>query len=152
MSILSELYKDKVFFQQEDKDYGYEPTGSLQKQIEEKFEEFQKRSIEQDSEINRLKMQLEKQTVMTSQILLQLSGLQEQFEAFKKQQPTEEVIEIRDIPIDQIKEEMLALMKDGKTRYADEIAAELNLDIKDVIEAFKQLQNEGKLFVDETKL
>lgn len=64
----------------------------------------------------------------------------------------EDVIELRDIPIEQIKEEMLSLLSDGITRYADEIAAELRLDIMDVIEAFNQLQEEGKLFVDKNKL
>lgn len=69
-------------------------------------------------------------------------------------EPTEEieVTEIRHISIDQIKQEMLSLQADGKTRYADEIAGILGLDIIDVIEAFSQLQEEGKLFVDNDKL
>lgn len=130
----------------------HEPTGKLQKQLEEKFQEFQERSAAQDSEITYHRIQLEKQTVVISQLLLRLSELEEQFEAFKKQQSTEEVIEIRNIPLQQIKNEMLSLLTDKKTRYADDIAAELKLDIKDVIEAFKQLQKEGKLFVDEASL
>ena len=90
--------------------------------------------------------------MVTSQLLLQLSDLQEQFEAFKKQQPTEEIIEIRDIPMTQIKEEMLSLLSDGKTRYIDEIAIELKVDIEIVAEAFRQLQEEGKLFIDGNKI
>ena len=69
------------------------------------------------------------------------------------EKPTDEgVIEVNDIPIEQIKEKMLTLLSDGKTRYADEIATELRLDVMGVIEAFSQLQEEGKLFVDNDKL
>lgn len=64
----------------------------------------------------------------------------------------EDVIELRDVPVEQIKEEMLSLQADGETRYADEIAEILKLDVIDVIEAFSQLQEEGKLFVDDDKL
>jgi uncharacterized protein YpbB len=142
--MLAEHFKDKEYFQQEDREYG-EPTGSLQKQLGEKFAEVQQRSIEQGSEIDRLKMQLEKQAVL-------ISDLQNQFDLFKKQEPAEEIIEIRNISMEQIKEEMISLLSDKKTRYADEIAAELKLDIKDVIEGFRQLQEEGKLFVDEASL
>lgn len=144
MNMLAEHFKDKEYFQQEDREYG-EPTGSLQKQLGEKFAEVQQRSIEQGSEIDRLKMQLEKQAVL-------ISDLQNQFDLFKKQEPAEEIIEIRNISMEQIKEEMISLLSDKKTRYADEIAAELKLDIKDVIEGFRQLQEEGKLFVDEASL
>ena len=65
---------------------------------------------------------------------------------------SEEVIEVRNIPMSQIKDEMLSLQADGKTRYADEIAEILELDVIDVIEAFSQLQEEDKLFVDNDKL
>lgn len=64
----------------------------------------------------------------------------------------EEVIELRDIPIEQIKAEMLDLQSDGKTRWADEIAEILELDVMDVIEAFNQLQEEGRLFVDNDRI
>lgn len=64
----------------------------------------------------------------------------------------EEVIEVRNISIDQIKEEMLLLQADGETRYADEIAEMLKLDVIDVIDAFNLLQEEGKLFIDNDKL
>ncbi len=63
-----------------------------------------------------------------------------------------EVIEVRNIPLAQIKKEVLSLLSDGKTKYIDEIAEELNLDFMDVIDAFNQLQEEGKLFIDENKL
>ncbi len=58
-------------------------------------------------------------------------------------------IEIRNIPIEAIKAEMLDLLSDGKMKWASEIAEHLNLDIIEVVEAFKQLQAEGRLFVDE---
>ncbi len=63
-----------------------------------------------------------------------------------------EVIEVRNIPLAQIKKEVLSLLSDGKTKYIDEIAEELNLDFIDVTDAFNQLQEEGKLFIDENKL
>ena len=69
-----------------------------------------------------------------------------------KELAEEEVTEVRDISISQIKKEMLSLLSDGKTRYIDEIAEELNLDFIDVMEAFNQLQEEEKLFIDENKL
>jgi hypothetical protein len=63
-----------------------------------------------------------------------------------------EVIEVRNIPLAQIKKEVLSLLSDGKTKYIDEIAEKLNLDFIDVTDAFNQLQEEGKLFIDENKL
>ena len=63
-----------------------------------------------------------------------------------------EVIDVREISIEQLKEEMVALLSDRKTRYADEIATELKVDIRDVVEAFQQLKAEGKLFIDGDKL
>ena len=64
----------------------------------------------------------------------------------------EDVIELRDIPMEQIKAEMLDLQSDGKTRWADEIAEILELDVMDVVEAFNQLQEEGRLFVDNDRI
>lgn len=43
-------------------------------------------------------------------------------------------------------DKMLELMSDGKTRYSDEIASILNVDIIDVIEVFNILREEGKLY------
>ncbi len=47
-----------------------------------------------------------------------------------------------------INAKILILQADGKTRYASEIAEILDLDVKDVVEAFVQLQEEGKLFTE----
>ncbi len=48
--------------------------------------------------------------------------------------------------INKVKAKVLFLQADGKTRFASEIAEMLDLDVKDVVEAFCQLQEEGKLF------
>ncbi len=50
--------------------------------------------------------------------------------------------------INKIKAKILILQADGKTRHASEIAEILDLDVKDVVEAFVQLQEEGKLFTE----
>ena len=47
---------------------------------------------------------------------------------------------------------MLSITSDGKTRYADEIADELNVDIEAVIKAFNGLKEENKLFIDGDKI
>lgn len=76
-----------------------------------------------------------------------------QVEQLTKQiEEAEEIIEIRELSIDKLKIEMLELLSDGKTRYFDEIAMKLKVGIENVAEAFKQLQEEGKLSIDENKL
>lgn len=123
-------------------------TGFLQKLIDRKIEEkFQKRDIEQASEIRYLRMQVETFRLLLKNVTIRLEVLEK-----LKAVSGEDVIEVRDISMEQTKKEMLSLLSDGKTRYADEIATELKLDIRDVIEAFKQLHKEGKLSVDEDKL
>jgi predicted transcriptional regulator len=57
-------------------------------------------------------------------------------------------IEIRDFPKEVLKRKMLDLMSDGKTRWGNEIATKLGVDIKAVINAFKELESENKLFID----
>lgn len=57
--------------------------------------------------------------------------------------------DIRNISDEQAQKEIENLLSDGKTRYFDEIAEILNLDIRMVVESFKKLNVEGKLFVDE---
>lgn len=59
-----------------------------------------------------------------------------------------DILNHRNISINQIKKEMKLLLADNKTRYAHEISEMLNLDAMDVIKAFCQLQDEGELFVD----
>lgn len=120
-------------------------TGFLQKKLEEIHEEFEKKSFAQDSEISSLRMQIEALT-------LRISDLKAEFEAHRKQEFSSEIIEIRDIPLDKVKEEMLLLMSDGKTRYFDEIATELKVDVQSVVEAFQQLNAEGKLFASGDKI
>lgn len=150
--IFDALYKGE-YFETEKKNYpqpeALQPesqTGFLQKRLEEIEEKFQKKSIAYDSEISFLRMQLEALT-------LRIRELKDEFDVHRNQDKlSQEVIEARDIPIEKIKEEIVVLMSDGKTRYFDEIAAELKLDIADVVEAFKQLQEEGKLFVDGNKI
>jgi len=122
-------------------------TGFLQKLIEKIEEKFQKRDIEQASEIRYLRMQVETFRLLLKNVTIRLEVLEK-----LKAVSGEDVIEVRDISMEQTKKEMLSLLSDGKTRYADDIATELKLDIRDVIEAFKQLHKEGELSVDEDKL
>lgn len=58
------------------------------------------------------------------------------------------IIEIKEFPREVLKRKMLDLMNDGKTRWADEIATKLEADIVAVIEAFRELEVENKLFID----
>ncbi|MGR3174958.1 MAG: hypothetical protein ACUZ8N_10195 [Candidatus Scalindua sp.] len=124
--------------------YGYkDKTGYLQEIIEGEIEkELQKRDIEKSIETMNLRIQVE-------ELALQLRTLTQRLEMVEKHEAIENVIEVRDIPIEKIKEEMLSLLSDGKTIWADEIAEQLNLDMRDVVKAFKQLQEEGKLFIDD---
>lgn len=132
------------YFEEEKKRYEpiwADPTGHLQELIAQKFKEFSDREVRRTYEIALLQAKIK--------------GLEERLEKIEKQNQfsaTAEIIEIREIPLEQVKKEMIKLLSDGKTRYADEISAELKLDIKDVTEAFEQLQKEGKLFIDESKL
>ena len=50
------------------------------------------------------------------------------------------------------KDEMVRLLSDGKTRYFDEIAEILKLDIRLVVKGFKELNEEGRLFIDENSI
>lgn len=118
-----------------------DPTGYLNELIEKKFKELLERESQKTYEIISLREEIE--------------SLKARIEKIEKQytlSETAEVIEVREISLEQIKKEMVALLADGKTRYADEIANELKVDIRDVVEAFKQLKAEGKLFIDDSKL
>lgn len=118
-------------------------TGYYQEIIEGKIEqEFQRRDFEQSVEHSNINTKVE-------QLTLQVKTLTQILETITKQEEIEDVIEVRNIPIKTIKEEMLSLLSDGKMKWAGEIAEQLNLDIKDVVEAFKQLQKEGKLSIDD---
>jgi hypothetical protein len=56
---------------------------------------------------------------------------------------SENIIEVRDIPIEQVKQEVLDLVNKKGKMYYSEIADELNLYILDVINACEQLEQEG---------
>ncbi len=132
-----------AYFEEEKKKYEPwgDPTGHLQELIEQKFKEILERENQRVYEVIFLREEIE--------------NLKARLERLEKQRGISEeaeIIEIREIPLEQVKKEMLTLLADGKTRYADEIASELKLDIRDVIEAFKQLKAEGKLFIDGNKL
>lgn len=132
------------YLSEENKRYRLEDkTGHYQEIIEGRIaQEFQRRDFEQSAETSNLRIQIE-------QLALQVKTLTQRLETVVKHETIEDVIEVRDIPIEEIKEEMLSLLSDGKTIWADEIADQLNLDTRDVMKAFKQLQEEGKLFIDD---
>lgn len=131
------LSEEKIRYGLKDK------TGQLQELIEGQVKkEVQKKDIEQLTEIINLRMQIDG-------LALHLKTLEQRLEITEKKETIEDVIEVRNIPIETIKEEMLSLLTDGKMKWAGEIAEQLNLDIKDVVEAFKQLQKEGKLSIDD---
>ena len=56
-----------------------------------------------------------------------------------------ELVELREIPIEQAVEEIRELMSDGEERYWSDIADELQLDIQLVIKACYILEDEGVL-------
>lgn len=64
----------------------------------------------------------------------------------------DDIINIREISLVHAKDEMVRLLSDGKTRHFDEIAEVLKLDIQIVVKAFKELSDEGRLFVDENSI
>lgn len=148
----AELAKNNQYIAEESKKYGNgfiteEQTGYLQGIVDESIT---KKISEIHSsyllEINNLKCEVARSRIEIENLNAKVENLQQQINA------SGETVEVRSIPIGQIKKEMVKLLSDKKTRYADEIADELNLDIKDVIEAFGQLQKEGKLFIDGNKI
>lgn len=153
----AELAKNNLYIADELKKYGNygfiteEQTGYLQgivdDRVTKKISEIHSNYLE---EINNLKCEIARSRresrIEIEDLKSKVENLQQQINA------SGEIVEVKSIPIEQIKEEMIELLSDKKTRYADEIADELNLDIKDVIEAFDQLQKEGKLFIDGNKI
>jgi len=62
----------------------------------------------------------------------------------------EKVIELRDIPREQAKEEIRQLFQSGRTLYYSDIAEELGLELEVVVDICKKLQENGEIAIDES--
>jgi hypothetical protein len=64
----------------------------------------------------------------------------------------EEMLLIRDIPRKQAKQEIVKLLKSGKSYYYSEIVEKLQLDLELVVDICSELMGNGELAIDEKRL
>jgi Mn-dependent DtxR family transcriptional regulator len=67
-------------------------------------------------------------------------------------QSEEKVIALREIPREQAKQEIQQLFSSGRTLYYSDIAEELRLDLKLVVDICRELEENGEVKVDESAL
>lgn len=93
-------------------------------------------------------------TLATENILLrkQIELINHKLAKLEDRLPEEKVIVLREMSREQAQDEIIQLFSSGKTLYYSDIAEELQLDLELVVDICRELQENGKIEVDENTL
>jgi hypothetical protein len=79
----------------------------------------------------------------------EVDNIRRELDEIKKRMPEEKVVVLRDINRNEAKREISSLFASGKTLYYSDIAEELGLDLRIVVELCQELEAEGKVELDD---
>jgi hypothetical protein len=79
----------------------------------------------------------------------ELDNFRRELDEIKKRMPEEKVVVLRDITRDEAKREINSLFSSGRTLYYSDIAEELGLDLRIVVGLCQELEDEGKVELDD---
>lgn len=82
----------------------------------------------------------------------EIEQIKHKLSELEERMPEEKVIVLREISKDEAKEEIRQLFLSGRTLYYSDIAEELRLDLKLVVEICDELQEDGEIKIDESAL
>ena len=85
-------------------------------------------------------------------LLKRIKSLEERVRSIEDTSPKEEVIVLREILKEEAEREILALFSRGQTLYYSDIAKQLRLDLKLVVEICNELQNRKEIEVVDNSL
>ena len=79
----------------------------------------------------------------------ELRNIKKKLAEIEQKIPEQKTIVLREISSDEAKEEIKSLFLDGKTHYYSDIAEQLQLDLKAVVEICHELEDSGEITVDD---
>jgi len=86
-----------------------------------------------------------------AELLQRIESLEERLKSLENSIPKERVVILREVSIEEAKKEILELFSKGQTLYYSDIAEQLGLDLRLVVEICNKLQTEGEIeVVDDT--
>jgi hypothetical protein len=85
--------------------------------------------------------------VSKAELLQRIELLEERIKSLENALPKEKIVILREIPMEKAEKEILELFSKGQTLYYSDIAEQLGLDLKLVVEICNKLQTEGKIEV-----
>lgn len=93
-------------------------------------------------------------TVTTENIILrkEIERINQKLVELEERMPQEKVIILREITREEAKQEIQHLFSIGRTLYYSDIAEELRLDLKLVVEICQELEEAGEVAVDDSAL
>jgi len=91
-------------------------------------------------------MQLRNENIILKEIL---NKIEERLSTLEASQPREKVIVLRELSVDDAKKEIKKLFATGRTLYYSDIARELGLDLRMVVDICDALQTQGEITVDD---
>ena len=91
-------------------------------------------------------------TLATENILLrkEVDRINDKLAELEERIPEEKMIVLREIPREQAKQEIQQLFSSDRTLYYSDIAEELGLDLKLVVEICQELEEAGEIAVDDS--
>jgi DNA-binding CsgD family transcriptional regulator len=86
-----------------------------------------------------------------AELLQRIESLEERLKSLENAIPKERVVILREVSMEEAEKEILELFSKGQTLYYSDIAEQLGLDLRLVVEICNKLQTEGEIeVVDDT--
>jgi hypothetical protein len=79
----------------------------------------------------------------------EVDDIRRELDEIKKRMPEEKMVVLRDLTRDEAKQEIQSLFSSGRTLYYSDIAEELGLDLRIVVDLCQELEDEGKVESDD---